>query len=84
MMPARATIAEILSSVLADKGAIRREAADGDTLTGTLGLDSLDLAVVVVRLEQRLGVDPFRSGRPAVATFGELVSVYEQALPAGS
>jgi acyl carrier protein len=45
------------------------------------GLDSLCFAIVVVRLEMALGVDPFstsRDGRFPV-TFGEFVAFYEDA-----
>jgi acyl carrier protein len=75
----RQTILETMAQAQADRGRTFAPPNDSDTLTGTLGLDSLDLAVVVVRLEQRLGCDPFRDGRPLVATFGELVALYEQA-----
>ncbi len=45
------------------------------------GLDSLCFAVVVVRLEQTLGVDPFSSSEDALfpSTFGEFVNFYENA-----
>lgn len=45
------------------------------------GLDSLCFAVVVARLEQKLGVDPFSSSDDAVfpVTFGEFVKFYENA-----
>ena len=57
-----------------------RVIADDDALVATIGLDSLDLAVMTVRLEQQFGNDPFRQGPRAVRTFGELVAVYEQSL----
>jgi acyl carrier protein len=45
------------------------------------GLDSLCFAVVVVRLEETLGVDPFSSSEDVLfpSTFGEFVSFYENA-----
>jgi acyl carrier protein len=45
------------------------------------GLDSLCFAVVVVRLEETLGVDPFSSSEDAIfpSTFGEFVRFYESA-----
>ena len=45
------------------------------------GLDSLCFAVVVVRLEEVLGVDPFSTSEDAVfpSTFGKFVSAYENA-----
>jgi acyl carrier protein len=43
------------------------------------GLDSLCFAVLVVRLEECLGVDPFSSATDTgfPATFGEFVRAYE-------
>lgn len=43
------------------------------------GLDSLGLAIVVMRLTDSLGIDPFSSGKSAAApvTFGEFVRMYE-------
>lgn len=45
------------------------------------GLDSLGFAVVVVRLESALGVDPFAASGDSVSavTFGEFVKLYENA-----
>jgi acyl carrier protein len=43
------------------------------------GLDSLCFAILVTRLEDSLGVDPFTSSEDAVfpVTFGDFVSFYE-------
>jgi acyl carrier protein len=43
------------------------------------GLDSLGLAVVVMRLGDALGIDPFGSGSSAASpvTFGDFVRMYE-------
>ena len=43
------------------------------------GLDSLDLAVLVTRLEDRLGIDPFTRSDMAAppVTLGELIRMYE-------
>jgi acyl carrier protein len=45
------------------------------------GLDSLCFAVVVSRLEESLGVDPFSASEDTLfpVTFGEFVSFYENA-----
>jgi aryl carrier-like protein len=45
------------------------------------GLDSLCFAIVLARLDEAIGVDPFASSQDAVVpvTFGELVSFYENA-----
>ena len=43
------------------------------------GLDSLGFAVLVARLEDRLGIDPFTSAEDAMfpLTLGDFVKVYE-------
>ena len=43
------------------------------------GLDSLGFAVLVARLEDKLGVDPFTASEDASfpVTFGDFVKVYE-------
>lgn len=43
------------------------------------GLDSLGFAVLVARLEDRLGIDPFTAAEDALfpVTFGDFVKVYE-------
>lgn len=45
------------------------------------GLDSLCFAIVVTRLEDAVGIDPFSVSEDAVIplTFGEFVSFYEKA-----
>ena len=46
------------------------------------GLDSLCLAVIVARLEEELGVDPFNalSSRRFPVTIGDMVTLYEDAV----
>ncbi len=47
-----------------------------------LGLDSLDWAAVVVRLELDTGVDPFASGEVSeLKTVSDLVNLYRTAAP---
>jgi acyl carrier protein len=52
--------------------------ADNLTLLDS-GLDSLCFAILVTRLEDSLGVDPFTASEDAVfpVTFGDFVSFYE-------
>ena len=75
---------EILSLI---EDIIRRIAAERDyelpeisletrLLGATLPLDSLDLAVVIVELQQRTGRDPFKNGFIEFQTIGELVKLY--------
>jgi hypothetical protein len=49
-------------------------------------LDSLGFAVLVTRLEESLGYDPFSMMTEPVypTTFGEFVAVYEKFAPAGA
>ncbi len=50
------------------------------------GLDSLGLAVLVMRLADSLGIDPFSSGKSAASpvTFGEFVRLYESSRNGGA
>ena len=49
-------------------------------LDGSLGLESLDFAELVVRLEEVFGQDPFaRDPIPEVRTLADLCSLYEPA-----
>ena len=75
----RATIVQTINKIRVDSGREPVTPDDQETLTGGMGLDSLDLAVLVVSLEKELGVDPFRDGTASARTLGELVSVYKQA-----
>jgi acyl carrier protein len=42
------------------------------------GLDSLGFALIVARLEERLGYDPFENARTFPITFGDFVDLYER------
>ena len=42
------------------------------------GLDSLGFAILVARLEDKLGADPFLSGEAFPATLGELIAFYDR------
>ena len=45
-------------------------------LDSTMGLESLDFAEAVVRLEERFGTDPFALGMPQIRTIGDLAKLY--------
>ena len=50
-------------------------------LDGSLGLESLDFAELVIRLEQVFGADPFaRDPIPEVRTLADLCLLYESAV----
>lgn len=56
--------------------------AEGTRLSDS-GLDSLCFAIIVARLEDVLGVDPFTTSEDLAfpATVGEFISLYERAVP---
>ena len=47
------------------------------------GLDSLSFAILVARLEDTLGVDPFSDGEGVgfPVTLGDFIKLYEKSLP---
>jgi acyl carrier protein len=51
-----------------------------EILLASTGLDSLCFAIIVARLEDELGVDPFVTADEFPMTLGEFVSIYERAL----
>ncbi|MDD4889478.1 MAG: phosphopantetheine-binding protein [Phycisphaerae bacterium] len=75
----RGVVIAMIRQVLSDHGRIVAAVLDEQGLFADgVGLDSLDLATLVVRLEQATGRDPFRSGEcdRLPRTVGELVSIY--------
>ena len=77
---ARDTVEKAIHSVLMNSGRTPQAFNDEDTLFEKVGLDSLDLAQVVVALEQELKVDPFRKSGSPIRTFGDLVRAYQKEL----
>jgi acyl carrier protein len=76
-MSARSTIVAEFERVAAER---QRELAvlSDDLKLLDSGLDSLSFAVLVIRLEETLGVDPFNVEEVKFpVTFGDLVSLYE-------
>ncbi len=70
-------ISEILTRRVADRGALLPPLRNETVLLGSeLGIDSLDLAVLVIELEERTGQDPFKNGFRPFTTVGELASLY--------
>ncbi|ESQ85829.1 hypothetical protein AEAC466_01235 [Asticcacaulis sp. AC466] len=76
-MSALDLIREELTQILADKGAETGEiAADTPLLNGPLDIDSLDLATLVVVLEEKTGLTPFADGFVLFHTAGELAALF--------
>ncbi|HTH98103.1 MAG TPA: acyl carrier protein [Stellaceae bacterium] len=70
-----------LAVLIADKtGTAAPEiSADAVLLEGGLPIDSLDLATLVVALEERTGKQPFRQGFRLFRTVGELAAIFAEA-----
>jgi acyl carrier protein len=72
-------IQEIIAQLAAAKGASKPQITPATLLLGGgLPLDSLDLASVVVELEQATGFDPFKNGFVNFRTAGELAKLYHR------
>lgn len=67
-----------MAEVARERGKILAPLKD-DLVLAECGLDSLGFAVLVARLEDTLGVDPFTAAEEAVfpVTLGDFVKVYE-------
>ncbi len=76
----RKTIEQAIQDVLAASGRTPKPLHGSDALFADIGLDSLDLAQIVVLLEQRLEVDPFRVSGQAVRTLDDLEQAYYRLL----
>jgi len=76
------TVLEAIRETLAAKGLPPPPVLDRNTpVDGSLGLDSLDWAAVIVRLEEKTGADPFQKPvERELKTVADLVAMYEEAL----
>jgi acyl carrier protein len=77
-MSIKLTILEQMAEVARERGKILAPLKD-DLVLAECDLDSLGFAVLVARLEDTLGVDPFTAAEEAVfpVTLGDFVKVYE-------
>ena len=80
MMSVRSTIAAQFEQVATEQKKILAPLSD-DLVLLESGLDSLCFAVIVARLEDALGVDPFSAAEDAEfpVTVGDFVKFYEDA-----
>ncbi|HEX9308099.1 MAG TPA: acyl carrier protein [Anaeromyxobacter sp.] len=79
--PSEAKVIESIAEVFENKGVKPPPLGAETRLDASLGLDSLDFAELVVRLEAQFGADPFSQGAPTpVRTIGQLAKLYEEAL----
>ena len=77
-MSVKLTIIGQMAQIAREHGKILAPLRDDLVLLDS-GLDSLGFAVLVARLEDRLGIDPFTASEDAVfpVTLGDFVKVYE-------
>lgn len=77
-MSVKLTITRQMEEIAREHGKILAPLRDDLVLLDS-GLDSLGFAVLVARLEDKLGVDPFTASEEAEfpVTFGDFVKVYE-------
>jgi acyl carrier protein len=76
-MSARSTIVEAFQRVAVEREKKLAPLSDDLKLLDS-GLDSLSFAVLVIRLEETLGVDPFNVEEVKFpVTFGDLVGLYD-------
>jgi acyl carrier protein len=73
--PAETIIRDTITTLLEQRGATGIEVRAESTLTGDLGLDSLELAELSAVLEDEIGHDPFSEGI-VPETVAELVAYY--------
>jgi acyl carrier protein len=80
-MSVRPTIHSEFAKVAKEQGKTLAPLTDGLALLES-GLDSLCFAIIVARLEDELGVDPFSSAESpqTPATLGEFIKIYEDAV----
>ena len=78
-------ILDVIRATMTDKGLAPAHLSAGSPVDSQLGLDSLDWAAVVVRLEGSLGIDPFLTGAlRQLRTVNDLVEVYWRAIQGNS
>ena len=77
-MSLKLTIKNQMAQVAREHGKILAPLQD-DLVLADCGLDSLGFAVLVARLEDSLGIDPFTAADDAIfpITLGDFVKVYE-------
>jgi acyl carrier protein len=78
LMSVKLTIVEQMEQIAREHGKILAPLKD-DLVLADCGLDSLGFAVLVARLEDTLGIDPFTAAEDAFfpVTLGDFVKVYE-------
>jgi hypothetical protein len=73
-------IISLMREIASESGAELNANIVRDTVLLESGLDSLGFAILIARLEEELGYDPFTMMEEPVypQTFGELVDIYQR------
>jgi len=73
-------IISLMTEVASENGVELNSKIDTDTVLLESGLDSLGFAILIARLEEELGYDPFTIMEEPVypQTFGQLVDIYQR------
>ncbi|MBI3348169.1 MAG: acyl carrier protein [Burkholderiales bacterium] len=82
----RQTIVAAIQETADMRDAVMNQALTDDTVLLDSGLDSLGFAILVARLEEDLGYDPFVMMDEPVypQTLGEFLAIYQRFAPASS
>ncbi|GGE32470.1 acyl carrier protein [Agaricicola taiwanensis] len=83
MTDVRAKIISVFDDVISETGATQKVNLEDGTVLLESGLDSLGFAILVARLDEELGYDPFSLSSTAFypTTFGQFVAFYEDNRP---
>lgn len=76
-MSVRSSISSVFQQVAREQQRTLAPLSD-DLMLLQSGLDSLSFALIVTRLEDALGYDPFETADKFPVTFGDFVSLYER------
>ncbi len=76
-------ILSLMNEIASDNGVELNRQIDFDTVLLESGLDSLGFAILIARLEEELGYDPFTMMDEPIypQKFGQLVEVYQRFAP---
>lgn len=76
-------ILSLMQEIAAESNIELNSAIDSETVLLESGLDSLGFAILIARLEEELGYDPFTLMDEPVypQTFGQLVDIYQRFAP---
>jgi acyl carrier protein len=78
MSSSETLIIEVLSEIFKAKGMVPPSLSSQTAMDGTLGLESLDFAEMVIRLEEITGKDPFATGLEfQIRTIADLAVLYD-------